>query len=156
MAYGEFNGIPLYSDTVTLDEACIKITGKTKAEHDKIEQEMKDNLKKQEKEYQEKIPKLAIEYINKGKKILTEDKWEYWEKIVPIRLNGLYEGIELKCCLDIVEILNNNGTIEEANEKFESQCHSIASSGLVCSIIKDSCSRGSDFVDFILKTNLNK
>ncbi|MBG9693331.1 hypothetical protein ABD91_21590 [Lysinibacillus sphaericus] len=33
---GEFNGVVLYSDTVTMDSAYQKITGKTKAEFDQF------------------------------------------------------------------------------------------------------------------------
>lgn len=34
LAYGNFNGFTFYSDTVTMDEAYRKITGKSKAEFD--------------------------------------------------------------------------------------------------------------------------
>lgn len=36
-----FNGVTLYSDTVTMDDAYLKITGKTKAEFDAYEKELK-------------------------------------------------------------------------------------------------------------------
>jgi hypothetical protein len=34
LAYGKFNGVTLYSDTVTMDDAYKKITGMTKMEFD--------------------------------------------------------------------------------------------------------------------------
>lgn len=34
LVYGKFNGVTLYSDTVTMDDAYKEITGKTKAEFD--------------------------------------------------------------------------------------------------------------------------
>jgi hypothetical protein len=34
LVYGKFNGVTLHSDTVTIDSAYKKITGKTKAEFD--------------------------------------------------------------------------------------------------------------------------
>lgn len=34
LAYGDFNGVTLYSDTVTMDGAYKEIIGKTKAEYD--------------------------------------------------------------------------------------------------------------------------
>lgn len=34
LAYGKFNGVTLYSDTVTMDSAYKQITGKTKSEFD--------------------------------------------------------------------------------------------------------------------------
>lgn len=146
---GDFNGHTLYSDTVTMDGAYKQIIGQTKSEFDKAQQEMRENLKRQEKEHKEQIPSLAKVWMEKGREILTEDKWEFWDKIVPIRLNGLYQGMELGCCLDIVKILNNNGTLDEAKEKIESQDHSGMSFGLVCSMVKEFCDRGNEFVNYV-------
>ena len=55
-------------------------------------------------------------WLEKGREVLAEDKWELWDKIVPIRLGDLYRGMELGNCLDIVTVLNNNGTLDEAKE----------------------------------------
>lgn len=146
---GSFNGHFLYSDTVTMDSAYKEITGQTKSEFDKAQQEMIDKFKRQEKEHKKQIPALAKEWMKKGREVLTEDKWEYWDEIVPIRLNDLYQGMELGYCLDIVKILNNNGTLNEAKEKIESQDHSGMSFGLVCSMVKEFCNRGNEFIDYI-------
>ena len=146
---GAFNGKTLYSDTVTLDGAYKEITGKTKAEFDKMLQEKRDRYEKEQREHEEKTPKLTLVWQKKGREILSEDKWEYWDKIVPIRLRDLYQGMELGCCLDIIKILNNDGTLDEAKEKIENQEHSGMSFGLVCSMVKEFCVRGSEFVDFV-------
>lgn len=146
---GSFNGVILYSDTVTLDNAYKEITGKNEAELEQEEQEWRENYKRQEEEYKQRIPELTEEWIKKGKEILSEDKWDYWCRIVPIRLSDLYHGMELGNCLDIVKILNNNGTLDEAKEQIESQGHSGMSYGLVCSMVKEFCSRGSEFMDYI-------
>ncbi len=144
-----FNGHTLYSDTATMDGAYKEIIGQTKYEFDKAQQEMRDNFKRQEKKHKEQIPSLAKVWMEKGREILTEDKWEFWDKIVPIRLNDLYQGMELGCCLDIVKILNNNGTLDEAKEKIENQDHSGMSFGLVCSMVKEFCDRGNEFVNYV-------
>jgi len=149
LVYGEFNGHPLYSDTVTLDGAYKEIIGKTKAELDKSQQEWKENYEKEEREFEESIPSLSEVWMQKGKEILSEDKWEYWDQIVPIRLGDLYNGMELGCCLDIVKILNNNGTFYEAKEMIENQNHSGMSYGLVCSMVKEFCDRGKEFVEYV-------
>lgn len=146
---GNFNDHTLYSDTVTMDSAYKKITGKTKSEFDKAQQEMRDNFKRQEEEHKEQIPSLTKVWMKKGREILIADKWELWDKIVPIRLNDLYQGMELGCCLDIVKILNNNGTLDEAKEKIESQNHSGMSFGLVCAMVKEFCNRGNEFVNYV-------
>ncbi|CAI3534794.1 MULTISPECIES: hypothetical protein [Clostridium] len=149
LACCDFNGHTLYSDTVTMDDAYKEIIGKTKYEFDKAQQEMRDNFKRQDKEHKEQIPLLTKVWMEKGREILTEDKWELWDKIVPIRLNDLYQGMELGCCLDIVKILNNNGTLDEAKGEIESQDHSGMSFGLVCSMVKEFCNRGKEFVNYV-------
>lgn len=149
LACGDFNGTTLYSDTVTLDEAYISITGKTKAQLDKEHQEWRENYDREEREFKERIPSLSQEWMIKGREILMEDKWEYWDRIVPIRLNDLYHGMELGCCLDIVKILNDNGSLDKAKEEIENQNHSGMSYGLVCSMIKEFSDRGQEFVEYV-------
>ena len=146
---GDFNGYTLYSDTVTMDNAYMSIIGKTKAEYDKGQQEWRERYDREEKEFKENIPSLSEVWIHKGREILSEDYWEYWDKIVPIRLNDLYHGMELGCCLDIVKILNNNGTFDEAKAMIESQDHSGMSFGLVCAMVREFCDRGQEFVEFV-------
>lgn len=146
---GVFNGITLYSDTVTLDSAYEEITGKTKFEFDKDQQEWIENHKRKKQAHEEKIPELTKLWTEKGRKILRENKWERWDEIVPIRLSDLYHGMELGCCLDIVEVLNKNGTLDEAKEKIESQRHSGMSFGLTCAMVKEFCDRGNEFVEYV-------
>lgn len=149
LACGTFNGHTLYSDTVTMDGAYKEITGKTKAELDKEHEEWRESYEKAEKEHKESIPSLAKEWIAKGRNVLTEDHWEYWDKIVPIRLGDLYHGMELGCCLEIVDKLNDNCTLDEAKTIIENQDHSGMSYGLVCSMVKTFCDRGQEFVDYV-------
>jgi len=149
LVFGTFNEVKLYSDTVTMDDAYSQIVGKTKAEFDKQQQEWHDNYKREEKEHKENIPVLSEKWKLKGREILTEDKWEYWDKIIPIRLGDLYHGMELGCCLDIVRILNNEGTLNEAKEKIKSQDHSGMSFGLVRLMVKEFCDRGNEFAEYI-------
>lgn len=149
LACGDFNGTTLYSDTVTMDGAYLEIIGKTKAEFDKAQQEWREDIEKRDKEYKNNIPSLTKVWQKKGREILNEDKLELWDKIVPIRLGDLYQGMELGCCLDIVKILNNNGTLDEAKEMIESQDHSGMSYGLVCSMVREFCDRGQEFVDYV-------
>jgi ribosomal protein S25 len=152
LVYCNFNGVMLYSDKVdldTLDDAYKQITGKTKIEYEKAQQEWRNDYDKKEKEFKQNIPILTKEWIEKGKKILTKDKWDYWAEIVPIRLNDLYYGMELGCCLDIVKILNNNETLKKAKNEINSQGHSGMSYSLVCQMIKEFCKRGEEFVQYV-------
>lgn len=149
LAYGEFNGVSLYSDTVTLDTAYKSITGKNKSDFDKEQQEWRDEYDRKLQEHNDKIPELTRVWMEKGRQVLTEDKWNYWDEIVPIRLGDLYRGMELGNCLEIIEILNNNGTLDEAKGKIDSQGHSGMSFELVCTMVKEFCERGNEFVEYV-------
>ena len=68
----------------------------------KTEKEYNDYLKRQCEEYEKEkqehtdnIPRLTQYWMEKGREILDRSKWEYWDRIVPIRLNDLYQGMEL-------------------------------------------------------------
>lgn len=145
----EFNGVVLYSDTVTMDSAYQKITGNTKAELDKLQQEWKENYDKQKKEHEDKIPEMTKFWMEKGREVLTEDRWELWDMIVPFRLKDLYQGMELGASLDIIKILNSNGSLDEAKEKIQSQNHSGMSFGLVSAMVKEFSDRGNEFVEYV-------
>jgi len=149
LAYCNFNGVNLYSDTVTMDSAYISVTGKTKAEIDKEHEEWKREYDRKENEHKRMIPELSIQWIKRGKEVLTEDKWDYWTEIVPIRLGDLYHGMELGCCLDIVEILNAGEPLEVAKKKIEDQNHSGMSFSLVCAMVGEFCVRGKEFMDYV-------
>lgn len=144
----EFNTKMLYSDIDDLDSAFKKITGKTKAEFDEAERKRQAECEHEKREHEEAIPELTTEWIEKGNKILDKKHHELWAKIVPIRLKDLYRGFELGACLDIVEQLNNNCDLEQAKMTIEEQGHSGMSFSLVCSMIKEFCERGTEFVKY--------
>ena len=149
LACGDFNGCTLYSDTVTVDGAYLEIVGKTKTEFDKSQEEWRKNLIREEEEYKAKIPELSKEWIEKGHEILDKKYWSYWDECVPIRLLDLYHGMELECCLDIVEKLNNGCSLEEAKKIIGSQGHSGMSFGFVKAMVREFCDRGEEFSKYI-------
>lgn len=148
LVFGNFNGHKLYSDTVTMDSAYREITGKTEKEYNDYLKKQHEEYEKQKQEHKDSIPYKSKIWMEKGREILDKSKWELWDKIVPIRLNDLYQGMELKCCLDIVEILKE-GTLEEAKKEIENQNHSGMSFGLVCSMVKEFSPRGEEFVNYV-------
>ena len=147
-AFGIFNGHKLFSDTVTLESAYKEITGYTKEEYDKRIEEETNEYKKIQEDYEKQIPTETQYWIEEGHKILDKSKWDYWDKIVPIRLNDLYHGMELGCCLEIIKILQN-GTLEEAKREIDSQGHSGMSFGLVCAMVKEFSPRGQEFMEYV-------
>lgn len=146
---GSFNGQILYSDIDDVDSAYVKITGKTKAECDEAAQKSHEEYEERERKHKEAIPELTKEWIEKGNTILDEKYRELWAKCVPIRLDDLYHGMELGNCLEIVEQLNKGKELEEVKPLIENQGHSGMSFGLVCSMVKSFCDRGSEFVSFV-------
>lgn len=146
---GSFNGVLLYSDIDDLDTAYKKITGKTKAEFDEAERIRHEEYKEQKRKHQEAIPQLTKEWIEKGNTILDEKYRKLWAECVPIRLDDLYQGMELGMCLDLVMELNNGCTLENAKDIINNQGHSGMSFGLVCSMVKSFCDRGQEFVNYV-------
>jgi hypothetical protein len=145
---GSFNGQMLYSDIDTVDTAYQKIIGKSKAEFDADRKAENDKYKEDQKKHKEAIPELTKQWIEKGNQILDEKYRETWAKCVPIRLDDLYQGMELQMCLDIVLELNNGCSLDEAKAIIESQGHSGMSFGLVCSMVKSFCDRGVEFSSY--------
>ncbi len=149
LAYGEFNGEKLYSDTDDMDSAYLKVTGKTKAECDEAARKRNDEYEKEKREHEEAIPELTKEFVGRGKNILDEKYHELWVKCVPIRLGDLYRGMELGATLEIVKELNSGCGLDVAKEIIEKQGHSGMSFGLVCSMVRSFCDRGVEFVSYV-------
>lgn len=84
-------------------------------------------------------------WIEEGHKIIDEKYWEDWDKCVPIRLDDLYHGMELGCCLEIVKALNEGCDLSHALKLMEAQNHSGMSWGLVRNMIYSFCDRGEEF-----------
>lgn len=145
---GSFNGRMLYSDVDDIDTAYKKITGKTKSEFDAEREKEHLEYEERKRKHKESIPELTKEWIEKGNEILDEKYRETWAKCVPIRLDDLYEGMELKSTLDIVKKLNAGCELKTAKEIIEGQGHSGMSFRLVCSMVKSFCDRGAEFASY--------
>ncbi|WP_206459395.1 hypothetical protein [Anaerovorax sp. IOR16] len=148
LACGTFNGHVLYSDTVSMDSAYLEIIGKTKNQFELEQKERREKQEKAEQEFKEALPQYIENWKDKGRKILSEDKWEYWDKIVPIRANDLYHGMELDNTLDIICSLKENN-FKEAKEKFDKQGHSGMSASLVFSMVREFYDDGDKFVEYM-------
>lgn len=142
--FGEFNGHKLTSD-MTVDETYIKCTGKTFKEFKDEQEKMRQDLIRREEEHKKKIPELTKYWIKEGHKVLSQDKWNEWDRCVPIRLGDLYEGMELGQCLDIIKTVKDN-SIVAGIEVMNNQGHSGMSWGLMKSMIKTFCDDGEKFI----------
>ena len=88
-------------------------------------------------------------WIDWGKESLKPEVQELWEEIVPIRLDDLYEGMELVALKEIAEAYNEGKSREEIKEIFKNQGHSYLSHGLMCALVYN-------FIDKELGEYLNK
>jgi predicted nuclease with TOPRIM domain len=152
--FGEFNGREIRS-TDTLDEAYMKILGKTKSEHEKEMQDWRDEYERKEKEHKDNIPNLIPIYREKARGVILEEQYEYWDKIVPIRLDDLYHGMELDATLDLCKIMRDESMsydkrLKKAYDTFMNQGHSGMSAGLVASMLRTFCPDGHDLADAVM------
>lgn len=144
----DFNGHTLYSDTVSIDSASLEVTGSTYFDNLNARELNRQKLIQEEKEYQAKVPELTAVWIEKGHKILSEDKWKKWDECVPIRLSDLYHGMELGMCLDIIKAIDEQ-SLEEAVEVMKGQGHSGMSWGLMKSMVETFSDKGEEFIELL-------
>ena len=88
------------------------------------------------------------EWVEKARGIILDEKMTYWEKIVPVRLNDLYLGMELGCTLEIGKFLNNDD-FNGAKLAIENQNHSGMSFSLVCAMVSEFCKNGKAFSQIV-------
>jgi len=147
----DFNGKTLYSDVDNIETAYVKITGRTRGEFREQEHKRIEEYELRQKKHKEAIPQLTIDYIEKGHAILDQKYWKLWDECVPIRLDDLYQGMELNCCLDIVKILNekDGSKFTEAHAVLKQQNHSGTSYCLLKSMVISFCDDGKQFYEMI-------
>lgn len=138
---------------MTLDEVYLKVLGKTKQQFDEDQRIRREEQEKRDREYEDSIPELIKIYIERAKGIIPEDKIDYWNEIVPVRLKDLYHGMELDSTLKLVKMLDiDNCTFQEAKTEIDNQGHSGMSYGLECMMLRAFSNRGEEFVLY-LKSN---
>lgn len=158
--FGLFNGKEIRS-TDTLDEAYMKIMGETKEQYDKEMQDWQNDYKRKEKEYKDNIPNLVPGYCERARGVILEDQYDYWDKIVPIRLGDLYHGMELDATLDLCKIMRDESLsyddrLRKAYDEFMNQGHSGMSAGLVASMLRKFCPDGEDLADAVMNFRYEK
>ena len=158
--FGKFNDREILS-TDTLDEAYVKITGKTKEQSDKELQDYRDECERKEKEHKDNIPSLVPLCYERARGVILEEQYDYWDKIVPIRLGDLYHGMELGCTLDLCEIMRDESIsydkrLRKAYKTFMDQGHSGLSASLVASMLKVFCPDGEDLADAVMNFRFEK
>lgn len=81
----EFNGVEITSED-TLDDLYLKITGLSKDDFDKKQEEAHDEYIRREEEHKAKIPELTEFYRKEARGIILEDKLELWDNSLCINI----------------------------------------------------------------------
>lgn len=157
---GMFNGKEIRS-TDTLDEVYVKVLGITKADFYDLVRREREEYNRKEKEHKDNIPNLTKEYREKARGIILEDQYEYWDKIVPIRLDDLYHGMELDSTLDLCKIMRDESIsyekrLRKAYKTFMDQGHSGMSASLVASMLRAFCPNGDALADAVMSFKFEK
>ena len=149
LVYAMFNGHPIYSDNLDIDEIYSRL-GTYNAGNKPKEVEL--DYEKAEKEFQKKISTLTKKYNALAKGVIADDKLDQWYAIVPIRLRDIYHGMELDATLEIIKELNkatdSNNHFAEAKSIFNGQDHSGLSYDLVCAMLNMFAPNGVEFVKY--------
>lgn len=158
--FGMFNDKEIRS-TDTIDEAYVKVLGKTKAEFDDMVWKEHEEYEREKKEHNDNIPNLTQKYCEKARGVILEDQYEFWDKIVPIRLKDLYRGMELDATLDLCKIMRDESVgyderIRKAYDTFMGQGHSGMSASLVASMLRAFCPDGNDLADAVMSFRFEK
>ena len=154
--YYEFNGHKLYSMLDDVDSCYQKVVGMSKKDFEvrqaRLHKEMEEKRAAEEKKAEEKIP----EWIERGKKFIYPQQEEMWKYCVDVRAHDLYHGNDLENALNIMECLDNGGTIEEANKILDDENHSGTSYGITLSIVLSFSKRGPEFYRAVRGENISE
>ena len=155
--YGSFNGREITSE-MTEDECYIKITGKTKAQHEELLRKAREDYERREKEWEEKIPAMYDIYKEKLKNYIKPEKYDYFiNEVLMHRLNDIYHAYDVDCYIEIVKLLMESkksmvDTMADARTLFEEQGHSGWSAGLGTQMVYDfSPKYGVEFYEKVYK-----
>lgn len=158
--FGKFNGHELLS-TDSIDDAYQKVLGRTKAEFDKELKEEREEYERELSEHNARIPELSEKYRKEARGVILEDEYEYWDKIVPVRLKDLYRGMELENTLELCRIMRKeelpyDDRLRAAYDFFMASGHSGMSASLVASMLRRFCPNGNDLADAVMSYKFEK
>ena len=123
--------------------------GKTKGQYDKEMQDWRNEYERKEKEHKDSIPSLVPGYCDKARGVILEDQYDYWDKIVPIRLGDLYHGMELDCTLDLCKIMRDESMSYDKRLRK-------AYKTLVAHMLRTFCPDGNDLADAAMNFRFEK
>ncbi len=138
-AYCNLNGFILHSDFLPINTKNSKQI--TKSEYNQI----KKTLLPSSKDFK-KIASCNVQnWIEIGKKIISKDKHELWEKCVRSRAKDIYYGFDLDIAIEIMYELKNSNDIDGVVNTFMNENFSNLFLSIVRNIILNFSSKGEEF-----------
>ncbi len=153
--YIEFWGHKLYSCDVTMDSAYQEILGTTKAEFDKMSEEIPKELTAKFEEKQDDVKSKIPDWVKQGESLIYPERLEEWKTCVESRAATIYSGNDLDAALAIMEKLESGASLDEAKKLLDSQDHSGFTSAMTKRIVFAFSKRGPEFLEYVDKDYLS-
>lgn len=112
---------------------------------EKTEAEKEEAKLKEKAKARKKIPA----WIEKGKKYIYKANIDRWIKCVNVRVDDMYNGMELDDALQIMKYLDKGVSFKKVERIFEEQNHSGFTYAIVKSIVLDFSKVGPAFIRFL-------
>lgn len=151
----EFNTYSINSD-MSIDDVFLLITDKTYIQWLYYRQKQREEEKRKEEEFQNKLPELIEKYKQEARGLVIDSQLDYWDKIVPIRLNDLYQGMELGETLKYCKMMRDESMpledrLVKARQDFINSGHSGMSRSLMLKMIYTFVPDGDTLREFIIQ-----
>ncbi len=98
---------------------------------------------------------LVSSRIAKGEKLLYPERLKEWKEYVERSSNGLYGGMDVDAVIELMEVFENGGTMEDAQKAFDNQNHSGLSYSMVRSLMFRYAKKGPEFYESTATTELS-
>lgn len=96
-------------------------------------------------------PEIIPHWIEQGEKLIYPQRSQKWQDCVKTRATDLFNGADLDCALEIMKLLEEGGTLEQARNALKAQNHSSLCYARVVSLVTNFSKRGTEFYKFINK-----
>lgn len=142
-----YDGYDLYSCDVTIDNAYLEITGKTKEEFDKNVAEEKALYEKFKEEEKLRHKNAVEEWIKRGERLIYPEKLTEWKEYVEDNVNAGRAYFVLKDAIEVMESIERNVSLEESEKILHNRGHSGFTYGEVVNVVFNFSKKGPEFYE---------
>lgn len=138
------------NENITEDDLYKYITGKSKQENILASKKWLEEQNKKKEDYDNKIPKLVIEYREKLKNVLDEKYYDKIDKYLEDSLRTIYREYLIESLIEIIGY-SKDKTLEEIEKKLLEQGHSGMSFNIVIKLFKEFSDKGKEFYQYYIE-----